>query len=218
MRFPSFYCFYLALFVVSACGYGMRRQEFGLHAKGDDGRVPRLFVPVVDNRTTRTGFEPTVTNSFRNALNGVSGVTMARDENEADYILLTTVTTYDTSPESLVAGNAATQIAGGLRSNLLSASTIRLNVEVQAKLVEKAPGSGMARRVLWDRVFQQAGVYEASNRYFESASLPPKIGAPRSQGGSSSSPNINDSRENLQLKALADKMAQQLVDQVVEDF
>jgi hypothetical protein len=210
---------FFALCLLASCGYGMRRQDLGLRRSGGEEGPARIFVPVVDNSTTRTGFEPSVTNSLRLAVAGLAGVELARDEAGADYLLLATVTGYEeSSGPTTISGHPATQNAGGLRSSLSTSGDIRLVFAMQVKLAEKLPGETKVRRTLWDRVFRQEALYEASNRYYETATGAGLAGAPRSQGGSSSASYINASRSSLLLRALADKISLQIVDQVAQDF
>jgi|GEM_PF-2245299 len=194
------------------CSYGMKRQSSGLPRLRAEGPT-RIFVPVVDNLTTRTGFEPSVTNALRSAMGGVGGIQLARTEDEADYVLLASVTKYLTLPATLVSGNAATENIGGLRNPQLTAGAIALTLGMRAQLIERVPNGAQARRVLWERPFEESAAYEASSRFYESGTV-----ASRREGGSSSAPYINDSRESLQLRALADRIALQVTDQVVQDF
>ncbi len=208
----------LAMIVASsvpACGYAPRRQEFRLGKLGaPEGRETwRVFVPVVDNSTAETGFEPVVTSALRRVLAGIRGLTLVNDAESADLLLLGHVQSLGRSRgEWTVPGNPSTELRGGLARGKFTAANVVVSMKMEASLFRKVPGQTEAKEKLWTRTFTGGGRYEASTRFYESGALDPK------SGGSSSAPFVNRSREEILLQIISQDLANGVVDQVVQDF
>lgn len=192
------------LLFLTACGYGIRRRDVVL-GEGGGARVQRVFVPVVDNLSLKTGIESQITTTLRETLSGIKGIELVGSADEAQFLLLASITSLDRGVESVVTGTPSTQAEGGLANNQVSAGQIKVVLGMNARLVEKAGSDGKLRRQLWSRDFLRDGVYETSRRFSDIS-------------GSSSTPQINESRELVQIRVLAEAISQQILDQVVQDF
>lgn len=163
----------------------------------------RVFIPVVDNRTTRPGLEALVTNALRERISSVAGVRLVDRPEDANFLLLGTLISYGRKfGVSSVTGTAGTASQGGLASNQSTAAEIRIEMGLQVKLVEKVED---LRKVVWTRSFNQGATFETSRRFSE-------------KEGSTSAAQINDSRESIQIGLLAKGLARLVLDQVEQGF
>ncbi|MBS1985249.1 MAG: hypothetical protein JST16_13850 [Bdellovibrionales bacterium] len=193
---------------LAACGYTVKQDQLSLGPVAADKKdaVQKVYIPVVDNLTTRTGMEGTLTNSLREALAGAQGIQVVADESQADFFLLGTLTKYVRAfGPNPTTGNIGTEQGGGLMANESTSKNINVTLVMDVRLVQRVKESDKLRRLLWNRTFSQGGTYDASLRFTE-------------REGASSVANINNSREQIQVKALADTLAQQVVDQATQDF
>lgn len=180
----------------------MRRAEPALGKNIQHGNLA-IFVPIVDNVTNRTGVEVIVTSALREKLSSLSSVQVVSGENEAEFLLLGKLTEWTTLPgQDLVVGTGETEKSGGLRASQTTAAELRVNLSLEVTLLHKE--NGRVKEV-WKRSYSSAQEYATSRRFSFAA-------------GATSIPFIDDSRETIQLKFMADDLAQQVFDQVVMDF
>lgn len=200
---------FLGLLFLGACGYSVKPAEFhlgGSSPQNTSARPQKIFIPVVDNRTTRTGFEALLTNALRETLDGVRGAQVVGREQDADYILLGALKEYSRSNASspLLTGDGGSQAVGGLADSTGTARDIRVRWVLDVQLLERV--SSESRRRIWQRTFAQEGTYNTIAQRF------------RKSDGSSSLPQLHASREVVRLKGFSEALARQVLDQVVQDF
>jgi hypothetical protein len=197
----------VVLLSLSSCGYHLHRPSFegGEGKKLNPQSSTLLFVPVVDNLTTRTGFEADLTTAFREAFAGLRGIQLVSGmDSNPRYLLLISARKFDRAYGGVpVTGTRETQAVGGLSRNEISAAVIRVDFGIEVKLVEVLPGD--LRRVIWNQVFEESGTYDASRRFTE-------------KQGASSNPHINASRETVFLKGVFETLARRAADQTSQDF
>jgi len=195
------------LLVVSSCAYRLRR---GSLSKGvGDVENARVFVPIIDNMTAEVGPEAVLTGAVREAMSTLRGIEVVNEEQRARFMLLGRVREW--GRRSAAASRSATvveQDRGGLIEKQTTAADIRVFLVVEFELSEIIP-SGTSqtsvKRNLWKRQFKSDASFDAYAYHDELA-------------GSSSAPHINRSREDLQLRQMADGIARQIIDQVSQDF
>lgn len=188
---------------MTSCGYSSRKADVVLGQKALPADQQRVFIPVVDNRTTRPGLEGVVTNALRERLSSVPGVLIVDSAEDANFLLLGTLSSYGRKfGVSSVTGNPTTASQGGLASNQSTAAEIRIEMGLHVKLVEKSED---LRKIVWTRSFSQGATFETSRRFSE-------------KEGSTSAAQINDSRESIQVGLLAKGLARLVLDQVVQGF
>lgn len=194
--------------LMAGCGYNVKPTEFSLGSvsANEHKQVQRIYIPVIDNLTTRTGAEGTITNALRESLAAVKGAEVVIREDEADFLLLAKLRDYSRGNAGGRArtGDYGSEHRGELSNTRESSWDINLTLSLEVELLERIPQSESRRR-LWTRTFTQSGNYEASPRFSE-------------RDGSSSVSHIHRSREQVQLKTFAEGFARQIVDQVVQDF
>ena len=166
---------------------------------------------MVDNVTVRTGIEVVVTNAIRDKLAAADGIDVVNSAEAADFYLLGNIVKYnDQFGPTTVVGNPTTSAAGGLGVGKIGAADIQVTLGLSVRLLVKLPDTGAAQRLLWNRKFERSGTFASSTRF---ASVGNGIDA-----GSSSAMHINSSRELIQIRLLSDLLAQQILDQVAQDF
>jgi hypothetical protein len=202
--------FYVGLMFcwLSACGYASRKGEVVLGGTTKPG-PQKLFIPIVDNLTVRTGFEVTLTNALRKSLSTVRGLELVESSDSADYFLLGTLTKHRLEARSAILGTNLTQGRGGIAENQSTAADLSLTLDLRVQLVERS-AEGSFRRELWTRDFSRSAVVEASTRH--------DVGLNSLSSASYSAPHINASREEIQVRLLSEQLAQLVLDQVVQDF
>lgn len=210
LKNQKLFLFLSCLLTVSliSCGYSNRRADVSLGAQSTQAQ--RIFVPVVDNLTTRPGLEAILTSSLREALASLRGVEVVDRPESANFFLLGSLVKYERKYGiSSVVGSPTTAAAGGLSQDQITAAEINVSLTLEVKLLEKTDPAAMAinplRKLLWVRSFTQGATFETARRFTEAE-------------GSSSSVHINDSRETLQTQILARGISRQVLDQVVQDF
>ncbi len=169
-----------------------------------DSRSPQqtlhVFVPVLENVTVRPIDLNELTSSLRENLESVRGVIVVNNRSEADVVLLGKVIRYDrTWGPTAYKGTAATAAAGGLKEDILSASTTKVILGIE---LEKLNNQGERS---WSGKFAESDLYEMSDR-LELAR------------GSAAAPQIHASREALLVKKLADRIFERARAQIVDDF
>lgn len=182
-----------ALLLITSCGY---------HA--GDFRTPteelRIFVPVFENGSVRPLDLNEITSVFRENLEPIRGVIIVNNKEDADLILLGKVSQYDrTWGASAYTGTSQTEAAGGLRKDMLSASTARITLGLT---LEKRSKTG---ELLSSMAYADADVYELSDRLELST-------------GSAATPQIHASRESLLLKKLTERIFSRARAQIVDAF
>lgn len=197
----------LILSSLASCGYSFRRPEVRLGDQvANRESVQRVFLPVVDNLTNRSGIEPTVTSALRETLSGVRGIQLVSNVEDADYKLLVTLTDYNTKHgPTPIRGNTETSQSGGLGDKQSVASNISVTLKINARLFEKNKMDTNLYKVVWNREFEKMATFEASNRLTD-------------ETGSSSAPFINASREMIQVKMMSYGLGQSLLDQLTLNF
>lgn len=193
-RFVLLKCFFGGFFfLLSSCAYHVgdsRSPEQILH----------VFVPVLENVTVRPLDLNEMTSSLRESLESVRGVVVVNNRSEADIVLLGKITRYDRSwGPTAYKGTAATAAAGGLKENILSASTTKVFLGIH---FEKLNNQGEQS---WSGNFSESELYELSDRLELSR-------------GSAAAPQIHASREALLVKKLADRIFERARAQIVDDF
>ena len=160
----------------------------------------RVFVPVVENLTARPLDLNEITSFFRENLESVKGVKVVNSRAESDIIVLGRIKGYSrTSGPTAFKGTSLTAAAGGLSDKALSASTVRVNLEMN---IEKRLADGDK---VWSSDFTESDLYELSNRL--------DLGS-----GSAATPQIHASREALLLKKLSERIFRRARAQIVDDF
>ena len=169
-------------------------------------KTQRIYIPLVDNLTTKTGVEAQITTALRETLSGVKGARVVASESEADYLLLGVLTRYSRSAGSNpITGSETSEKRGGLLENESMAQELRVTLSLEARLLERSPSATGMRRVVWTRNFTESASYTASSRFTERA-------------GSSSAVHLNNSREMIRVKSISEAIAQKILDQVAQDF
>jgi len=196
---------------LTACGYSNRKRVTPIATLSNDEErsetvkpgPSRIYIPVIDNLSTKVGVESILTNALRERMSGQPGIELVARPEDAEFILLGALTSYGRKHGIETAtGVSETEASGGLRGGSVLAKTIRLSLMMNVRLLQ--PGDKI-RRELWVRDFLQEATFETSLRFTEAE-------------GSSSAPYINDSRELLQVKRIGEAFAGQVVDQVTQDF
>jgi hypothetical protein len=199
------------LLILTSCGYSIRRTDVNIDRTVEKERSEhqRVFVPVVDNLTQRTGIEQILTSSVREVLSTIQSVDVVTRAEDADFFLWVTIVDYSTSHgPTPIRGTTSTAEAGGLAEGQSLAADIVVKLGVNAKLQRKPEVSGAhatLKPLIWDRYFERSATLEASQRFADLE-------------GSSSAPFINASREKVQIKLLSDGLAQNILDQLIENF
>ncbi len=201
--------FILSLLLLS-CSYTNRRQGVNLQHSQRVGGPQRVFIPVLDNRSSKPGMEVHFTSALRNALADLKGLKVTDRADEADFLLLGSVQSYErTRGGGVRTGDAVTAAAGEISAGQNVATDIRLRMNIEMRFLEKIypdlKNPAELRRTLWTKEFDVDNTFEASSLYSEAR-------------GSSSAPNINEARETLQIQTMAENLARQVVDQVMQNF
>lgn len=196
--------------VLSACGYQLRKGDKPLAALGSaplEDRPQRIYVPVVENMTTRVGPESVLTNAIREELAIQPGIQVVNSEQSADFVLVGQVSSFGSRFKSSTSQASATQEAnGGMVQGQVTAADIEVFLGANFRLLEHVNDQGqMLRRLLWVKGVEEELSIEAYNRFSEAS-------------GSSSAPHINRSREQLQLRNLSEIVARKVLDQVTQSF
>ena len=205
--FSRLLCGFL-LWGLAGCGYVVKPSEFLLGGSPDGERplAQKIFIPVIDNTTTRTGVEISITNALRETLAGVRGAQVVTREQDANFLLLATLKEYSRGNAGtvLLSGDKASQARGGLFDGGGTARDIRVRWVLDVQLLERV--SPEARRRVWAKTFVQEGTYNTVASRF------------REDQGSSSLSQIHAARESVRLKSFSEGFARQVLDQVVQDF
>ena len=194
------------LLSLASCSYTFKRQDLNLGTAQQPAGTQRLFIPLVDNVTNRTGIESIVTNSLREKFSSQKNIEVVNSEDDGNFKLLVTLTEYSTrfgtDPRR---GNPGSAQAGGIGDRQTMAGNIILKLKIRAKLVERVQLKPDIYRIAWIKEYEQEGSFEASNRYTD-------------EEGVSSSPYINLSRELIMTKTLSASLGQTIIDQAVQNF
>ena len=179
--------------ILGSCGY--RVGDFRTPEK-----TLRVFVPVLENRTTRPIDLNEITSVFKENLESIRGVIVVNGRDEADVVLLGSVVQYDRGwGPTAYKGTQSTEAAGGLKRDALSASTARIHLGIT---LEKRGADGA---LLWSSNFVETELYELNNRLTLSEA-------------SAAMPQLHASRESLLLKKLTERIFLRSRAQIVDDF
>ncbi len=192
----------LLLLILSGCAYRVARQELRLVPGESEIRNYQLAIPVFDNLSSRTsGSESVLTDAFRSRWARVSNVSIVNSNSE--LFLLGKITEWSlNSGRDLFTGTAVTQSFGGLSELQSSVANMVLHVEIKVELLRNVGG---AQQVIWSKTLKGSKSFEAYNRLDE-------------KSGSSSSPMIQESRERLALRRLAEDLANSSIESFRENF
>jgi hypothetical protein len=182
----------------------MRRDEVRLGEEARDEQ--RVFIPVVDNFTNRTGVEAVLTSAIRETLSSIRKVEVVQEATQADFKLLVTLVEYSTGhgPNPRRGDSTSAQM-GGIGDKQSIAADVSVRLKISARLFERLKDNPDLYRVLWNREFEKVDTYEASDRTTD-------------ETGSSSAPHINASREMIQVKLMSYALSQQILDQISQRF
>jgi hypothetical protein len=160
----------------------------------------RIFMPVFENMTARPVDLNEVTSVFKKNLESVRGVSFVNSKEQANLLVLGRLNSYEqVSGPTAFKGSFATQNQGGLRENSISASTLRLLIEIE---LEKRTPEG--ERISSSKYSEQ-DLYELSDRL-------------TLESGSAATPQIHASREAIMTKVLAERIARRAQSQIVDNF
>lgn len=189
--------------ILLSCGYSMKRQDAAV-VMGKEGEIITVFIPVVDNVTTRTGPENIVTQALREEMASLNGMRVVNSEDEAEFLLLGKITGLSTkSSPDLFRGSTATEAQGGLRDQEVTAKSMIVDLNLEIKFMEKTKNS---LKQVWVKNFKASEGYPVSrDRYTR-------------QRGASSAAYISESRELIQLKLMSEELASQVFEQVSLNF
>jgi hypothetical protein len=190
------------------CSYQLRKDNYRLGGVEKQGSQ-KVFIPIVDNLTVKTGFEGVLTSAVRKAMAKVSGVELVSSPQDANFYLLGSVLSYELNTNSTRQGTAESASLGGLADRQSSALDLKLKMKVRFQLVERVDNSG-TKKEIWSRIFATDGTFEASPRL--------NVSGNDLQAGAEFAPHINDSRELIQVKILSEAIASRVLDQVTQDF
>ncbi len=204
----------LCIFAYS-CGYQIKKNDGALESLSGGvvkNQQSRLFVPIPDNLSSRSGVEVLLAKSLRENLSQIGGVVIVDNENDADFMLLGTVLKNRIlNIGGPYIGSAGSQAQGGLAQGQKVASTFEITIEFSVKMIQlPQPGVLDFRRELWTRQYAKSINYAASPRFDKSGDSV--------TAGSSSAPFINASREKLYSEVLSEQISKMVIDQVLADF
>ncbi len=191
----------------ASCSYSLRRPDLILGSQADRALSgQRVFLPVVDNLSPRTGIEGMVTNSIRESFSSQKDVELVNEIDDADFKMLVSILDYS-SRYGVVSrrGDSGSAQAGGIGDRQTMAANVLVNLKIHVRLFERIKESPEIYRVLWTKEFERSGSYETSDRYTD-------------ERGSSTAPYINASRELIQVKTLSTALGQDILDHIGQNF
>jgi hypothetical protein len=197
---------FVLFLLLASCGYHIQKKEVELRASNNAIiENPKIYIPIFDNNTAYPGAEVAFTAELRNTLSRIEGMSVVNDKKDANLFLLGTISHYSRKRSNTsITGTSSTQNAGGIANKQLVADGIQINISIELKLQYLETNIDMKDK-LWTRHYDYQSVYPASTRFEVSK-------------GSTSAPYINDAREKIQIKILAEQFSRQVIDQVVQDF
>jgi hypothetical protein len=190
-RWVPVFIFFQCLFF--ACSY---------HA--GDSRSPvtplKLFVPVIENRSS-TAFDLNVmTGQLREMLAGIRSVSIASSPEESQEIILAKVVDFSKGwGPTAYKGSSDSEIRGGLRDNALSAQSVAVSLSIEISKLNSA------KEKLWSVVLTEKDFYQLTDRL-------------EIEKGSAEAPQIHASRESLLIRKLAERIFRRARAQIVDDF
>ncbi|NCN26866.1 hypothetical protein GW915_04760 [bacterium] len=201
------FVFPLLLALLFGCGYRVAQDEVKIDiGDGQFLKNPRIFIPIFDNTTAYTEAEPELTRAIRNTLQSQRGLEVVNNRSNANLILLGNVVSFQRKRDesSTTKGTMDSEDSGGIADGELVSPAITIDVSVDLSLIYPDSKLGVDK-LLWMRNFSRSATYRSSERLILSE-------------GASAAPFINRSREKLSLKRLSEQMADEVVDQVKQDF
>lgn len=208
MRSVKYFFAFVGLGLLSACGFHFKRPEAKLpqYQTGLALKKQSIFVPLVDNETSSTGYEGILTNKIRSELGQFKGIHLENTRGKAQYELRVKIQKLArASGELPVVGTNLTEAAGGLLEDKISAGYSQVQIGIQAKLLQRDRNSPSQFHLVWEGNVKDKFQYELSKRFTEDQ-------------GSSSAPNINLSRERIIFDSFATDIAKELSSQIVRIY
>jgi hypothetical protein len=210
LRFGRLVLFAFLLSLLVSCAYQLRRASVRLGGLSQGQGHTRIYVPIVDNLSSEVGPELILTSALRESLAAIPNVVLVQKPEQADYLLLSRIRNWGRSVVGKTAqATAGDQAVGGLIEGQVSAADIQVFLEAEFELLEnlsEASADGVrVQKTLWVRNLSDRRNFEALQRFDEVS-------------GSSAAPHVNRSREELQLRKVAQSIARQVLDQVAQDF
>lgn len=185
----------MALIVlISLCGCGYR--FIGQTNPLDNYGLRKIYIPTAVNHSREPGLEYFVATSFRNTFSHARGLEVVSNQDDADAILHTTVSSINSLPGSTLVGTKDTENAGGLPEEVTLAKTFTTEMTITANLTSKG-------KTIWNGTINRSRTFEGST-HLDSLR--------------SSNALTNDSRESITIQLLCNDIATQIRDQLMEAF
>lgn len=204
-------CSHLVLLcLVASCAYKFSTSRAEIPGVSSHVSQPyKIFIPIADNKSVNAGMEAELPAAFAHVLAGLSNVDVVSSETEANLMLVPRVQSLQRGRGlGTLQGTSETSDAGGLATGAVTAREFKVSATVEIDLLERQPESVDLQKTWqkkWTRSFSSVGSYDSSLRL-----IPTK--------GSSSSSIINQSRERLVLKVLAEDIARRAREQIFQGF
>jgi hypothetical protein len=152
------------LLSLASCSYTFKRQDLNLGTAQQPAGTQRLFIPLVDNVTNRTGIESIVTNSLREKFSSQKNIEVVNSEDDGNFKLLVTLTEYSTrfgtDPRR---GNPGSAQAGGIGDRQTMAGNIILKLITNC-LIYQSYFEETARFVGIDKDGNTRGAYKMARK------------------------------------------------------
>jgi hypothetical protein len=180
---------------LAGCGYQWQRKSTAWSAKG----VHRVFVRTLVNNTLISGIEVPFSSALLREFARGERIGLVTDEKLADAYVTGTVDAVVSQPNSQTTVDViSNQPAAKSLTDFVIASDYLVTAGVTVRLVRTGSGE-----VLWTQAFSQAKIYPGGNRF--------------GQEGSTSS-LINSSQEHLAVNDIAQIIASDAYDTMLEAF
>lgn len=183
----------LASLFVTSCAYQV-----------GDSRSPqehlRVFVPVIENGTSRALDLNIITGLLRETIEETRGVSLVNSAEKSDIVLAGKIIQYDrTWGPAAFKGTTETQSLGGIKKDYLSAESAVVTFGIElTKLSAK-------KELIWRGKFVERDSYQLSDRL-------------QLNQGSAITPQIHTSREELLLSKLSSRIFRRAKAQIVDEF
>lgn len=212
---PGLYLLLFALVLGSAsCSYSFRKNEVSFaDIRTQSDRDTRVFIPIPENLTTRTGPELAIVRALRERFSGIRGVEIVGRPEEADVFLLGRIKSIKLVQSGApILGTGDSAAAGGISAGQAFSTAYAVSLALDVELVELVQRGQLngPKRTLWLKSFRKESAYPASGRTLVSGN--------RIDAGSASAAHINESREKIFWEVMADELTVQILDQVAQEF
>ncbi len=200
---PDMRLIYLFFVILSACSYNLGNEKIVVLGKEEEAKASmpyKIFIPVVDNKTVYPGLENEITTALREAYAALPNVKMMNSKEEADYLLLATITHFNSRAEESipVEGDQSSESRGGLAAGQITSGSVKIAAKVDATFYSKS-------KKLWTRYADQSLNYDTVRKFTE-------------KEGASSAAHLNASRESIQFRILSRAIANQIVNEQGQDW